>query len=101
VDTASLAGSSSHRGSGAVPAPRRKAPGRSPLDAQTVLGWDHPAAQQPASAAEDKWSRLAQLMEAERREATALRAKARRRVMVFVFCLLAVALVAAVRALSR
>jgi hypothetical protein len=101
VDTASLAGSSSHRGSAAAPAPRRQAPKLSPLDAQTVLGWDHPAAQQPASAAEDKWSRLAQLMEAERREATAQRAKARRRVMVFVFCLLAVALVAAVRALSR
>jgi len=101
VDTAALASSAPHRGSAAPPARRREAPKLSPLDAQTVLGWDHPAAQQPASAGEEKWSRIARLLEAERRAAMAKRATARRKAMIFVFVVLAVALVAALRALSR
>jgi hypothetical protein len=101
VDTAALAGSSSHRGSAAAPAPRREAPQLSPLDAQTVLGWDHPAAQQPVSAAEDKWARIAHLMEAERIEAAEKRAKVRRAAIIFLTCLFAVVLVAGARALIR
>jgi hypothetical protein len=101
VDTAALAGSSSHRGSAAAPAPRRETPTLSPLDAQTVLGWDHPAAQKPVSAAEDKWARIAHLMEAERLEAAERRAKVRRGAIIFLICLFAVVLVAGARALIR
>ncbi len=101
VDTAALAGSSAHRGSAAAPAPRREARKLSPLDAQTVLGWDHPAAQKPASAAEDKWARIAALMEEERREAAERRAKARRGVIVFLICVFVVVLIAGTRALVR
>jgi hypothetical protein len=101
VDTAGLAGSSSHRGSTTARNPPREAPKLSPLDAQTVLGWDHPAAQKPVSAADDKWARIANLMEAERREAAAKRAKTRRVAMVFFACLVLVVVVAAARALIR
>jgi hypothetical protein len=101
VDTTGLAGSASHRGSAAAPARRPEAPKQSPLDAQTVLGWDHPAAQKPASAAEDKWARIAALMERERREAADGREKARRRALVFVFCVLVVVLIVGVRTLLR
>jgi hypothetical protein len=101
VDTAGLAASSSHRGSTSARPPRREAPKLSPLDAQTVLGWDHPAAQKPVSAADDKWARIANLMEAERREAAAKRAKTRRAAIVFFACLVLVVAIAAARALFR
>jgi hypothetical protein len=101
VDTAALPGSSSHRSSSDKRVRRREAPKLSPLDAQTVLGWDHPAAQQPASAAEDQWSRIGDLLEAERRAAAARRAKVRRRTMIFLACLFAVAVIVAARALTR
>jgi hypothetical protein len=102
VDTAALAGSSSHRGSTAAPAPRREAARKqSPLDAPTVLGWDHPAAQKPASAAEDKWARMAALMESERLETAEKRAKARRAAIIFLCCLFLVVLVVGTRALMR
>jgi hypothetical protein len=101
VDTAGLAGSSSHRGSTSARPARREAPKLSPLDAQTVLGWDHPAAQKPVSAADDKWARIANLMEAERREAAAKRAKTRRIGIIFLVCLVAVVVIVATRALIR
>jgi len=52
----------------------------SPLDAPTVLGWDHPAAQAaaPPKPDEQKWARIATLMERERRDAEARRRRARR-----------------------
>jgi hypothetical protein len=101
VDTAGLAGSASHRGSTTARTPRRETPKLSPLDAQTVLGWDHPAAQKPVSAADDKWARIANLMEAERREAAAKRAKTRRVAIVFFACLVLVVAIAAARTLIR
>lgn len=101
VDTAGLAGSSSHRGSTSARTPPREAPKLSPLDAQTVLGWDHPAAQKPVSAADDKWTRIANLMEAERRENAAKRAKMRRIGIVFVACVVLVVFIAAARTLIR
>ena len=101
VDTARLAGSASHRGSTSARTPRRETPKLSPLDAQTVLGWDHPAAQKPVSAADDKWARIANLMEAERREAAAKRAKTRRVAIVFFACLVLVVAIAAARTLIR
>ena len=101
VDTAGLSGSSSHRGSTSARTPPREAPKLSPLDAQTVLGWDHPAAQKPVSAADDKWARIANLMEAERREAAAKREKTRRVAIVFFACLVLVVVIAAARTLIR
>jgi hypothetical protein len=101
VDTAGLAGSSSHRGSTSARTPPRAAPKLSPLDAQTVLGWDHPAAQKPVSAADDKWARIANLMEAERREAAAKREKTRRVAIVCFACLVLVVVIAAARTLIR
>ena len=101
VDTAGLAGSSSHRGSTSARTPPREAPKLSPLDAQTVLGWDHPAAQKPVSAADDKWARIANLMEAERREAAAKRAKTRRIGVIFLVGLVVVVVIAATRMLVR
>ena len=101
VDTAALAGSASHRRSTDAPAARRETRKASPLDAQTVLGWDHPAAQKPVSAAEDKWARIATLMARERREAVEKRAKARRRALIFVFCMLLVVMIVGARTLMR
>jgi hypothetical protein len=101
VDTAGLAGSSAHRGSTSARTRPREAPKLSPLDAQTVLGWDHPAAQKPVSAADDKWARIANLMAAERREAAAKRAKIQRVAVVFFACLVLVAVVVVARALIR
>jgi hypothetical protein len=103
VDTAGLAGSAPARGSTTPRLPRRvaPAPNLSPLDAQTVLGWDHPAAQKPAAGVEEKWSRIAGLMEAERREAQEKRAKARRTAIIFLCCLLFVVLIVGGRALVR
>lgn len=109
VDTSVIAGTAGHRGS-AAPAPprrpapaasRRAAPATSPLDAQTVLGWDHPAARKPVSADDDKWSRIAALMEAERAEANAKRAKARRRMIIFLIGVLIVVLIVGARSLVR
>lgn len=101
VDTAALPGEARHRGSATAPAPPRRAARTSPLDAQTVLGWDHPAAQKPISAGEDKWSRIAALMEAERSEAAGRRAKARRAFIIFLAVALAVVLIAGARMLAR
>ncbi len=102
VDTAALPGEARHRGNAATPAaPPRRAARTSPLDAQTVLGWDHPAAQKPASAGEDKWSRIAALMEAERSEAAGRRAQARRGLIIFLIVFLAVVLIVGARMLAR
>jgi hypothetical protein len=101
VNTAGLAGSATHRGSTSARTPPREVPKLSPLDAQTVLGWDHPAAQKPVSGADDKWARIANLMEAERREAAAKRAKTRRIGIIFLVCLVAVVVIVATRALVR
>jgi len=98
---------------GVAPQPAtRAAPVRaptSPLDARTVVGWDHPAAHvtpldQPTVAgwdhpaasgtkergAEGKWSRMAALMESERAEGTRKRQRAKRRATIFMSVLLAV-----------
>lgn len=101
VDTAGLSGASTHRGSTSARAPRREAPKLSPLDAQTVLGWDHPAARKPVSAADDKWARIANLLETERREAAAKRAKMRRIATIFLVGLVVVVVIAATRMLLR
>jgi len=101
VDTAGLSGRSALRGSTPARAPRREAPKLSPLDAQTVLGWDHPAARKPVSAADDKWARSANLLEAERREAAAKRARTRRIVTIFLVGLVVVIAIAATRMLLR
>jgi hypothetical protein len=102
VDTAGLAKSAPPRASTDPRPPRREALKKvSPLDAQTVLGWDHPAAQKPASTPEDKWSRMAALMEAERREGQEKRAKARRATIIFLCCLLLVVLIVGGRSLVR
>jgi len=71
---------------GARPAPpgaaARPAPAQTPLDQPTVDGWTHPAARDAEPkvkiAAEEKWSRLAAIMETEQREAREKRAKLRR-----------------------
>jgi len=101
VDTAGLSGRSAHRGSTSERTKRREAPKLSPLDAQTVLGWDHPAARKPVSAADDKWARIANLLEAERREAAAKRARTRRIVTIFLVGLVVVIAIAATRMLLR
>jgi hypothetical protein len=101
VDTAGLAASSSRRGSTAARTPPREARKLSPLEAQTVLGWDHPAAQKPVSAADDKWARIAKLMEAERREAAGKRAKIRRVTTVLFACLVLLVAIMAVKTLIR
>jgi len=72
----------------AVPVRRQPVaqPGRpgltTPLDQPTVDGWAHPAARDAEPkvkiAAEEKWSRLAAVMEIEQREAREQRAKLRR-----------------------
>jgi hypothetical protein len=101
VDTTGLSGGSTHRSSTSARPPKREAPKLSPLDAQTVLGWDHPAAQKPVSAADDKWARIANLLETERREAAAKRAKARRIVTIFLVGLVVVVVIVATRTLLR
>jgi hypothetical protein len=101
VDTAGLSRASPHRGSTSARPPKREAPKLSPLDAQTVLGWDHPAAQKPVSAADDKWARIANLLETERREAAAKRAKTRRIVTIFLVGLVVVVVIVATRTLLR
>jgi hypothetical protein len=63
-----------HATRGAVPMPPM-----TPLDQQTVMGWDHPeAARAPARvkiAAEEKWQRMAELLEAEKRSEVEKRAR--------------------------
>lgn len=110
---------------GAAPLPAVKAaPLRaptSPLDARTVVGWDHPAAHvtpldQPTVAgwdhpaasgtkeqdADGKWSRMAALMESERATGVRRRQRAKRRATIFMSVLLvAVAFVAARVLLAR
>jgi hypothetical protein len=85
----------------AAPAPAR-APS-SPLDAPTVLGWDHPAAQAAASSKpeEQKWARIATLMERERRDAEARRRRTRRNGYAVAAVLVLILLIVFARALLR
>jgi hypothetical protein len=94
----------------ARPAPARPAPAgsagprapSSPLDAPTVLGWDNPAAQAAASSAdEQKWARIASLMERERRDAEARRRRARRNGYAVAGALVVILAIVFARALLR
>lgn len=86
----------------------------SPLDGQTVVGWDSPAANAspvvgkdaPAArgaaegkGADEKWARIAALMESERAEALQKRRRAQRRVKYFLGALLVIAALVAARVL--
>jgi len=86
-------------------APERAAPRApvSPLDAPTVLGWDHPAAQgaAPTKAEEEKWARIAALMERERRDSDARRRRARRNGFAVVAVLVVILLIVFARGLLR
>jgi hypothetical protein len=86
-------------------APGRAAPRApvSPLDAPTVLGWDHPAAQTaPAPPpADDKWARVALLMEAERREAEEKRRRTRGTALAAFSVLVLIVAIVLARALIR
>lgn len=85
-------------------APERVAPRApvSPLDAPTVLGWDHPAAQgAPPKPADEKWARMAALMERERRDAEARRRRTRRNGFAVAAVLLLILLIVFARALVR
>jgi hypothetical protein len=75
----------------------------SPLDTPTVLGWDHPAAQvaAPANPEEQKWARIAALMERERRDAEARRRRARRNGYAVAAVLIFILAVVFARALLR
>ncbi len=73
----------------------------SPLDAPTVVGWDHPAAQAAPLAADDKWAHVAALMEAEHRAGVALRRRMRRNAIAVAVALLVLALVLAARFFAR
>jgi hypothetical protein len=74
----------------------------SPLDAPTVLGWDHPAAQAaPASPDDQKWARIATLMERERRDAEARRRRTRRNGYAVAAVLILILLIVFARALLR
>jgi len=94
---------------GATPPARAIAPARaaprapsSPLDAPTVLGWDHPAAQAaPPKPEDDKWARIAVLMERERRDADARRRRTRRNGYAVVAVLVVILLIVFARALLR
>ena len=101
VDAAGPTGSAPHHGGRSAPPSRGALRAVSPLDAPTVLGWDHPAAQAPPGAGEDKWSRIADLLEAERAEATEKRAKTRRGVTIFLICLFLVILIVGARVFVR
>jgi hypothetical protein len=73
-----------------------------PLDQPTVAGWDHPSAQgASAQGADEKWSRIAALMEAERAEAIEKRRRAKRAVMFVVGVLAVIALLVAARVLLK
>jgi len=100
VDTAKPA---ARKGNGQATHAHRQAPrpAVSPLDAPTVVGWDHPAAQAGPKAAEDKWARIAALMEAERSEADQKRRQLRRRAFAVLGFLFIVVLIVFARALIR
>jgi hypothetical protein len=85
------------------PAPRApSAAALSRLDAPTVLGWDHPAAQgPPPKAEEDKWARIAVLLERERREADARRRRMRRNGFAVIAVLALIVVIVFLRALVR
>lgn len=87
-----------------APAPERAAPRgpSSPLDAPTVLGWDHPAAQgAPPKPEEEKWARIAALMEPERRDAAARHRRTRRNGFAVAAVLLVILLIVFARGLLR
>ena len=84
-----------------APARRAEAPAVSPLDVPTVLGWDNPAAQTAPKAVNDKWARIAPLMDAERQANEELRHKARRNTIAFLAVVLVLVAVAALRMLLR
>jgi hypothetical protein len=88
-------------GPAAPRAPSPRAPS-SPLDQATVVGWDHPAAQaaQPKPA-DDKWARMAVLMENERREADERRRRMRRTGLAVAGFVLFIFLIAVLRWLVR
>ena len=73
----------------------------SPLDAPTVVGWDHPAAQAAPPAAGDQWARVAALMAAEHREGVERRRRMRRTAIAVAVGLLALAALLAVRFFAR
>lgn len=73
----------------------------SPLDAPTVVGWDHPAAQDGPQSANGKWAHIAALMDAERGEAAVKRRKLRRNMIVFLVALLGLVLIVVARILAR
>ena len=73
----------------------------SPLDAPTVVGWDHPAAHGARPRDEDKWAKVAALMEAERAEANANRRRMRQFTIAFVGVALVLVLLAVARMLLR
>jgi hypothetical protein len=83
-------------------APAPTAPATTPLDQPTVLGWDHPAAQEtPAAVAADKWAAVAEMMEAERRVEAERRARLRRGVTYVLVALVLVLVVAVVMSIRR
>jgi hypothetical protein len=85
-----------------APGARRAPPAASPLDATTVAGWDHPAAQAaPPQPEDEKWARIAALMERERRDAEAGRRRARRTGLAAVGVLVLLLLVVFARSLIR
>jgi hypothetical protein len=74
----------------------------SPLDGQTVIGWDHPAARDAsAQKADGKWERIAALMEAERAEAIEKRRRAKRAAVIFLGALVVLVLLVAARVLLK
>jgi len=89
--------------------PQARAPERatsrapsSPLDAPTVLGWDHPAAQgAPPKPEDEQWARVARLMERERRDTHARRRRTRRNGFAVAAVLLVILLIVFARALLR
>jgi hypothetical protein len=72
-----------------------------PLDQPTVTGWDHPAARGAGDGreADGKWARIAALMEHERAEAEAKRRRAKRTVILFLGVLVVLVAIGAARML--
>jgi hypothetical protein len=103
-EVAGTAGPGAPRPQARPAAPGRAAPRApvSPLDAPTVLGWDHPAAQgAPPKPEDEKWARVAVLMERERRDADARRRRTRRNGFAVVAVLVVIMLIVFARALLR
>ena len=75
----------------------KQAPPTTPLEERTVLGWDHEAAQAPGevSTSDEKWQRIASIMEAERAVEAERRARLRTRAL-YVLLAVTVALFATV-----